>query len=93
LPCLTIKGRRDYPGTSIYTTKIIYSLKVVLPHACRVALILVGWSIMEPKPSRASQPYQTNIWTLWWAREVGVHPPALSLPQRTVTVIPKYSEV
>ena len=40
----------------------------MLPHACRVALILVGWSIMEPKPSRASQPYQTNIWTLWWAR-------------------------
>lgn len=47
--------------TYIYTIKLICSLKVELLHAYRVALILVGLSITEPKPSGASQPNHTNI--------------------------------
>lgn len=39
----------------------------MLPHACRAALISVGQSTVEPKPSRALQPYHSNIWTSWWA--------------------------
>lgn len=39
----------------------------MLPHICRVALILLGWSIVESKPFGALQPYHTNIWTSWWA--------------------------
>lgn len=62
----------------------------MLPHACRVALALVGWSVVVPKPSRASQPYLPISAPRDGPREVGVHPAALSLTQCRVTVIQKH---